>query len=340
MYVILLLILVIVLLSKGKIKNSRIIYFSYAFIFAIFLSTLHESVGTDSKVYKTIFNQSTNLENDFDLIRSGFLLREIMFFLKKIGFTYFAFKVVIVNVIFWLFFYSIKKLFKKEEYIYMYMLFFSSGILLNYSLNGIKQGLAMGLYYFAICIKYRLLRYLIYFLAILFHNLLIIPIVLGAFIKKMNKKVIFILFLITFFIGTYLRSILLYTSKYIPEISYYLHYFKENAFGVSYNFFNYLEYQFPFIIIFLFFNNFEKLENKNMLKMFFLQVILVNVLIDQKVAAVRLSAFFCIYQFYAYYFILDKLINKEIYKKILFICICTIFFIVRVRGWEYLFAWF
>lgn len=339
MYVILLLILIIVLLSKETVKNSKVIYLGYALIFAIFLSTLHETVGTDSIAYKNIFNQSTNLKNEFELIRSGFLLREMMAFLKKIGFTYFAFRVVIINIIFWLFFYSIKKLFKKDERIYIYMLFFSSGILLNYSLNGIKQGLAMGLYYFAISIKHKFLRYLIYILAILFHNLLIVPIVLGIFIKKMNKKIIFILFLMTFFIGTYLKNILLYISKYIGGVTYYLHYFKENAFGVSYNFFNYLEYQVPFIILFLFCKNFEDVKNKNMLKMFCLEVILVNILINQKVAAIRLSAFFSIYQFYAYYFILNKLTKKKRIREILFICICVLFFIVRVRGWEYLFAW-
>lgn len=339
MYLIFLLALLIIFLCENRVKNSKTIYYIFGIVIIFFLSIIHEEVGTDSRVYKKIFDESLNFKNEFELVRSGFLLRELMFFLKKIGATYIIFRIIIINIILWLFVYSINKLFKKEERIYIYILFFSSGLLLNYSLNGVKQGLAMALYYFAICQNNKKFKYLIYTFAVLIHNLLIILLFLGFIVKKMNRRFLGIFFIITFLLGKYIKNILLFISEHIPKLKYYLHYFREDAYGVSYNFFNYFEYQIPFIVLYLIHSYEEETpKRKNMLKMFYLQVLLVNLLISQKVAATRLAAFFCLYQFFAYYFILDKMLKKK-NKKIVFILICIVFFIVRVSRWEYLFFW-
>lgn len=329
------------LIVIAKKENYKKVYLMSFFIILTPLLIIDETIGTDALTYKRMYMGILEQKISFNLVRSGILLKYLYYIMKIFEFSFFSTRIFGMIFIVSSFYISINNIFQTKDLLRGIFFLFSTGILLNYTLNGYKQGLAMGLFYLSIFyyLKNKNKNYIILnLIGILIHNLLIFPALIIR-IKLVKLKYVIALFILTLLIGNYFKEICLFLIRFIPNFSYYLHYLKEDAYGVAYNWFNFLEYQFVFVIL-LYLDWKKRLRQKNkfnftMINGFYYQIFLCNLLINYKVAMYRIVSFFSIFQIYVYCIIIRNLISNPLKQKLVTILIGILFFIVRVNKLQY-----
>lgn len=314
---------------KYKFHNKLIIYISFIFLYV----SLDSFVGTDSEMYFKNYNNLTT-QITLYLYRSGYFLDLFFINLKRIGFNFLGAKILITLLFITMLFLIIRKIVNtKIDENKMLLLLFANGFILQNSLNVIKQGISIMIIYLALLyFKQKKLKFiLLNLIAILFHSSSIIFLLI-YFISnkiKLSTKKYFLLFIISLLLGNFLDTIFISLLSKL-DLKYYISYFEKGKANLSYNWFNYLEFQIPAIILFV--SEFKKKTNsinKSFKNLFYIEIIIINLIIPYKQLISRITSFFVIINVLVYVFLVNKIKNKYIRILILGV-ISIIYFYVRV----------
>lgn len=330
-YLIIAFIFVFCYLSKLK-KSSEIIFISL-FLF----SALRYDLGWDYTMYVSDFKEgySQIIDSRYELLSKLIILLAIIVDFYPLLFIIFAWLILKLT------FLSINKY--SINPVISWLVYYSMPLFFFASLSTLRQSLAtvIILYSYKYIIQKRYFHFIVaIIIASLFHisgiiGILILPLML----IPINKRINYILIIVSFFISTLIKNI---SSNYFSEISIFIRFFKyyidaTNAGPTS------LQYLYYAIGIFnlIFYNKLVKLNtlNKYYISISSFGIVIFNILSFEPVSALRLSSFFLIFWIYLipyYSLIFSKKYNRiiQILILILFLSLSFYYLFMYVNAFE------
>ncbi len=279
------------LLIRSKYKHNS----SFIFVVLLIFSVFRYDVGWD---YLPYWNEITSVNSNLLESRYEPLSRIIMYIGYRLGFIPFVFIFYSV-VTLYLIYYSINKFSNNSKL--SWLIYYSFPLFFFASLSTIRQSLALALILFSwrfLSSKKYFYFCLIIALAMLFHYSALIGILLLPIVYfRIEKSVLWILLIFSFFLTQSLNYLSNLTTNNEVLIRFYSQYLTVDSAKAST--LHYLYYFIQLIIMI----NYEKLvkydhRNKIYIKITTFGIIFYNLLSLEQVTASRLSAFFIIFWIY------------------------------------------
>lgn len=313
--------------KKHKTVSSIIIFIS--FMILILLIGCRESVGTDYDSYIYYYNFISNLNFDELNVVDWEYGAVLIFKLTSLIFSNEKFIMIVLAI---LTIYPLYKLNKLYDYKYLpYSILTYSLMLLSFSMNGMRQAIAMS--FIALAVGYlmkenRLKSIILIIIAFLFHKsaIIIIPYLILFMIKKGSKierdytLVTLLISVIILFFNEYLINL-----GFISEYDYYLT--DINIGNIS---LNAILFHIPIILIMLCFSNKEQ-NHLNLLKGLVISGIILDFIGTSKQYLSRIALYYTMFEILLIPMLL-KHINNQTTKKLisfLYIIFLVIYFVYQ-----------
>lgn len=304
-------------------SNRRKKYLAFVFlIMLLFFAGFRDSLGTDYKTYSLIYYGVNNI-NDYSYLEIGF--RALILFSKFISTEPWSMFLLAtsITIIF------IGSGIKKSSVLPLFSVFlFFSVFFINYTFNGIRQGISMAIFLFSvesITEDKRLIKVLFYtLLASLFHLsglfILLAYIFAKIPIHKKLYKIFFIILILLFFLSS---SISVVADNILPTVLINkLNVFNQN-FSESVNIINIAQRVIILLLMILFYDKiFIGKKQNRLFKIYFLGFVLYSMFSFQIVFATRINMFFRILEILIFPLILQR--SKDIPTKLFFFIIFSI----------------